>query len=99
MKLLAAFFFFFFLLAVGTADDAFIHERELGIDIFEMQIATSFSHEELYMFNAWICKIQVCTTEVLETRRDLEVRRRGVHRHFSLIHAIANSTSLAISEL
>lgn len=51
------------------------------------------------MFNAWICKIQVCTTEVLETRRDLEVRRRGVCRHFSLTHGIANSTSLAISEL
>lgn len=33
LKLLAA-FFFFLLLNVGTAGDAFIHERELGIDIF-----------------------------------------------------------------
>lgn len=49
--------------------------------------------------NVWICKIQVCTTEVLETRRGLEVRRRGVLRHFGLIHGRANSTSLAISEL
>lgn len=35
----------FFLLDIGTAGNAFIHERELGIDIFEMQITASFLFE------------------------------------------------------